>query len=159
MHVQTGKFPLTSGVGPLSLYFSRAQLPPLTLSLECLGENKALVLLHETNTSCPAQVPIYLLPQDQYPCHILPSRWSSSPIHSGPGSSPPLIVTHSIFRDFFFFFFGCTGSSLLRGLSLVAVSRGYSSLRCAGCSLRCLLLLRSTGSRHAGFSSCGTQAQ
>ena len=32
-------------------------------------------------------------------------------------------------------------------LSLVAVSRGYSSLRCAGFSLRCLLLLRSTGSR------------
>ena len=31
---------------------------------------------------------------------------------------------------------------------------GYSSLRCAGFSLRWLLLLRSTGSRHAGFSSC-----
>ena len=45
------------------------------------------------------------------------------------------------------------------GLSLVAASRGYSSLRCAGFSLRWLLLLRSTGSRHAGFSSCGTRAQ
>ena len=46
-----------------------------------------------------------------------------------------------------------------RGLSLVAASRGYSSLRCMGFSLRWLLLLWSTGSRHAGFSSCGTQAQ
>ena len=46
-----------------------------------------------------------------------------------------------------------------RGLSLVAVSGGYSSLRCAGFSLRWLLLLRSTGSRRAGFSSCGTWAQ
>ena len=46
----------------------------------------------------------------------------------------------------FFFFYGCTGSLLLRGLSLVAASRGYSSLRCAG-------------SRHAGFSICGTWAQ
>ena len=36
------------------------------------------------------------------------------------------------------------------GLSLVAVSRGYSSLRCTGFSLRWLLLLQSTGSRHAG---------
>ena len=45
-----------------------------------------------------------------------------------------------------------------RGLSLVAASRGYSSLWCAGFSLRWLLLLRSTGSRCAGFSSCGTRA-
>ena len=37
------------------------------------------------------------------------------------------------------------------GLSLVAVSRGYSSLWW-------LLLLQSTGSRLAGFSSCGAQA-
>ena len=33
------------------------------------------------------------------------------------------------------------------GLSLVAASGGYSSLRCAGFSLQWLLLLRSTGSR------------
>ena len=45
-----------------------------------------------------------------------------------------------------------------RGLSLVAASGGYSSLRCAGFSLRWLLLLRSTGSRRAGFSSCGSRA-
>ena len=46
-----------------------------------------------------------------------------------------------------------------RGLSPVAASGGYASLQCAGFSLRWLLLLRSTGSRHAGFSSCGSQAQ
>ena len=43
-------------------------------------------------------------------------------------------------------------------LCLVAVNRGYSLLRCAGFSLRWLLLLWSTGSRCAGFSSCGTWA-
>ena len=43
---------------------------------------------------------------------------------------------------FSFFFFGCVGSSLLR----------------VGFSLRGLLLLWSTGSRRAGFSSCGSQA-
>ena len=36
------------------------------------------------------------------------------------------------------------------GLSLVAASGGYSSLWYAGFSLRWLLLLRSTGSRHVG---------
>ena len=44
-------------------------------------------------------------------------------------------------------------------LSLVVARGGYSLLRCAVFSLRCLLLLRSTGSRHAGFTSCGTWAQ
>ena len=44
------------------------------------------------------------------------------------------------------------------GLSLVAASGGYSLLRCAGFSLRWLLLFRSTGTRCAGFSSCGARA-
>ena len=47
----------------------------------------------------------------------------------------------------------------VRGLSLISVSGGYSSLWCVGFSLRWLLLLWSTGSRRAGFSSCGTRAQ
>ena len=42
------------------------------------------------------------------------------------------------------------------GFSLVAFSAGYSPLWCADFSLRWLLLLRSTGSRCTGFSSCGT---
>ena len=72
----------------------------------------------------------------------------------------------------YLFIFGCVWVFVAaRGLSLVAVSRGYSSLRCTGFSLRWLLWLRSTGfslrwllwlrstgSRHVGFSSCGTQA-
>ena len=45
-----------------------------------------------------------------------------------------------------------------RGLSLVAMSGGYSSLWCVGFSLRWLLLLRTMGSRCAGFSSCGSRA-
>ena len=47
----------------------------------------------------------------------------------------------------------------VRGLSLVVASRGYSLLQCAGFSLRWFLLLRSMGSRHVGFSNCGTWAQ
>ena len=47
----------------------------------------------------------------------------------------------------------------MHGLSLVVASRGYPSLQCMGFSLRWLLLLRSTGSRHVRFSSCGMRAQ
>ena len=46
-----------------------------------------------------------------------------------------------------------------RGLSLLAVSGSYSSLRCVGFSLRWLLLWRSMGSRHGGFRSCGSRSQ
>ena len=43
-----------------------------------------------------------------------------------------------------------------RSFSLVAASGGYSLLGYAAFSLWWLLLLWSTGSRHTGFSSCGT---
>ena len=61
--------------------------------------------------------------------------------------------------NLFIYFWLCWVFVAAHGLSLVAASRGYSLLRCAGFSLRWLLLLQSTGSRPAGFSSCSTQAQ
>ena len=48
------------------------------------------------------------------------------------------------------YFWLCRVFVSVRGLSLVAVSGGHSSLRCAGLSLSRPLLLRSTGSRRAG---------
>ena len=61
---------------------------------------------------------------------------------------------------FFFFFFWLRWVFVAaRGLSLVAASRGCSSLWCAGFSLQRLLLLQSMGCRCAGFSSCSTQAR
>ena len=63
------------------------------------------------------------------------------------------------FLNFYLFYFClCWVFAGVPRLSLFAASGGYSSLWCVGFSLRWLLLLRSTGSRHAGFSSCGTQA-
>ena len=50
----------------------------------------------------------------------------------------------------FIYFWLCWVFVSVRGLSLIAASRGYSSLRCAGLSLSRPLLLRSTGSRRAG---------
>ena len=67
-----------------------------------------------------------------------------------------------VFFSFFFFniylficFWLCWVFVAAHGLPLVAVSGGYSSLRCTGFSLQWLLLLQSMGSRHVGFSSCG----
>ena len=63
----------------------------------------------------------------------------------------PVIKVYYRARVFFrslsliYLILGCTGFSLLHGLSLVAATGGYS-LRCEGFSLQWLLLLRSTGS-------------
>ena len=78
------------------------------------------------------------------------------------------LQTHMGLADSFLFFFSlnkfiyfwlCRVFVAACGLSLVMASGSYSSLWCTGFSLRWLLLLPRTGSRHAGFSSCGTQAQ
>ena len=47
----------------------------------------------------------------------------------------------------------------VHGLSLVVAAGATLFLRCAGFSLRWLLLLQSMGSRHIGFSTFGTWAQ
>ena len=72
---------------------------------------------------------------------------------------------HLLFLDFFFkfiylfiYFWLCWVFIAAHGLSLVAASGAYSSLGCAGFSLRWILLLGSTGSRRVGFSSCGSRA-
>ena len=65
----------------------------------------------------------------------------------------------SFFNKFIYLFWLCWVFVATHRLSLVAASGGYSSLRCAGFSLRWLLLLWSMGSRHVGFSSCGSWAE
>ena len=68
------------------------------------------------------------------------------------------ISSEFIYLSLFIYLWLCWVFVAVCGLSLVVVSRGSSSLRCAGFSLWWLLSLQSTGSRHAGLSSCGTQA-
>ena len=63
---------------------------------------------------------------------------------------------------FFFFFFNlwlCWVFIAVRGLSLVAASGGLLFVAVHGLLIMVLFLFWSLGSRHAGFSSCGTQAQ
>ena len=61
---------------------------------------------------------------------------------------------------FFVFFFWLRWVFVAaHGLSVIATNGGYSSMRCTGFSLRWLLLLWITGTRCAGFSSCGSRAQ
>ena len=58
----------------------------------------------------------------------------------------------------YFFIFGCIGSSLLRGLSLVVASGGYSVV-VRGLLIVVASLVAEHGPRRAGFSSYGTWAQ
>ena len=58
---------------------------------------------------------------------------------------------------YFIYFWLCWVFIAVCGLSLVVVNGGYSSMQCTGFSLWWLLLLRSTGCRYAGFSSCGSR--
>ena len=63
------------------------------------------------------------------------------------------MYTYSFFKNFvylFIYFWLCWVFVAACRLSLVAASGGHSSSRCAGLSLSRPLLLRSTGSRHAG---------
>ena len=107
------------------------------------------------------------------PAEIILTRWSRSisPVIRCTEIRNPVILVHCwkkwhhfcgspfFFSNklFYLFIFDCVGSSLLHtGFSLVAGSGGYSLLRCMDFSLWWLLLLRTTGSRRAGFSSCST---
>ena len=58
---------------------------------------------------------------------------------------------------YLFIIFGCVGSSLLHA-AFLWLWRGRA-VAVRGLLLQWLLLLRSTGSRRVGFSSCGTWAQ
>ena len=78
-----------------------------------------------------------------------------------------LQVNHQLFKGRFFFvvvvnyfyFWLHWVFGAMHGLSVVALSGGYSSLWCSGLSLQSLLLLQSTGSKSVGFSSCHVQLQ
>ena len=70
----------------------------------------------------------------------------------------PLSILSIYLSIYLFIYWLCWVFVFARGLSLVAVSGGHSSLWCAGFLLQWLLLLRNTGSRHTDFSSCGSRA-
>ena len=72
------------------------------------------------------------------------------------------LITSSFFQKinlFIYLFMAVLGLRCCAQAFLVAGSGSYSLLRCMGFSSQWLLLLRSVGSRRAGFSSCGTRAQ
>uniref|UniRef100_A0A8C9CAD1 Septin-type G domain-containing protein n=1 Tax=Phocoena sinus TaxID=42100 RepID=A0A8C9CAD1_PHOSS len=69
---------------------------------------------------------------------------------------PINFILFFLMKKIYYLFRLCWVFIAVHGLSLVAVSRGYSSLQRVGFSLRWLLMW-STGSRRVGFSSCGTR--
>ena len=64
------------------------------------------------------------------------------------GLLPIFLILFYLF--IYFYFWLCCVFVSVQGLSLVVARGGHSSSRCAGLSLSRPLLLRSTGSRHAG---------
>ena len=70
----------------------------------------------------------------------------------------PCFIYLFIYLNLFMYFLAALGLRCCMWAFLVAVSGGYSLLWCTGFLLWWLLLLRSTGSRCMGFSSCGSWA-
>ena len=83
----------------------------------------------------------------------------SASVVTYPSPCVPLPSHGFLYIILFIYFWLCWVFPAVHRLSLVAASGGFSWLWCVGFSLRWLLLLRSTGSRCAGFSSCGARAQ
>ena len=72
-------------------------------------------------------------------------------------------ISASVFVCFFVLIFSyfplCWVLVAVHGLSLVAVSRGYSRVAMCGLLIAWLLLLQSMALGHEGFSSCSSRAQ
>ena len=84
-------------------------------------------------------------------------RYANSCIF-GRYCQPRLLPGFHIWAVTFFFFFAVLGLCCWALAFSSCRGRSYSSLQWAGFSLQWLLLLRSTGSRHVDFSSCGSRA-
>ena len=140
-------------------------------SSQCAGLSLSRpLLLRSTGSRCTGSVVVAHGPSCSVACGILPDQGSNPcPLHWQADSQPlrhqgSLDLLNNInfiylFYILFIYFWLHWVFVVARGLSLVAASRGYSSLWCTCFSLRWLLLLWSTGSRHVGFSSCGMRAQ
>ena len=78
------------------------------------------------------------------------AQFVSGPHHCRPGTSHSPFFFSFKFIYLFIYFWLCWVFVSVRGLSPVSASGGPSSSQCAGLSLSWPLLLRSTGSKHAG---------
>ena len=113
------------------------------------------LLLRSTGSRRTGSVVVADGPSCSAACGIFPDQGSNPcPLH-WQADSQPLRHQGSLMLKFFFlnlfiYFWLCRVFVATHRLSLVAASGDYSLLRCAGFSLRWLLLLRSTGFRHTG---------
>ena len=122
----------------------------------------------EVTEQCSRNLVLSLkLPSSPWVEALVPTELKDTVMYSPSGGTrtvhPWLHLFLFFFNKFiyylFIYFWLCWVFVAACGLSLVAASGGYFSLPCAGFSLQWLLLLWSMGSRHVGFSSCGSWAQ
>ena len=139
--------------------------------LSYISENRDWVLLKEQHTgasiSHSPSLPAQERPASSTSLTLrllrLPKITLSPELRGWRGNTRFLVLTFLVSLSFFFkinlfiYFWLHWVFVAGRGLSLVAVSGGYSSLWCLGLSLQWFLLW-CMGSRHAGFSSCGSRA-
>ena len=125
---------------------SEAEFLVGTVGGDFRGSSRAFPLIPETGDLAPTSYP----PPPYSPLHLCCTPLP--PVAKEP--SPFFLFNFKIYFIYLFFWLHWVFVAV-RGLSLVASSGGYSSLRCAGFSLWWLLLLQSMGSRCVGFSSCG----
>ena len=69
-----------------------------------------------------------------------------------------MVLVYSSFFILIYLFLAVLGLCCYMGFSLIAGSRGYSSMRCSSFLLQGILLLKSIGSRAPSLSSCGVCA-
>ena len=98
--------------------------------------------------------------------HCIPAS-PSRPVPSSPLSTSLILPCHQVLQYCFFliqiylfiylfYLFGCIGSSLLP-VGFLQLRQAAATLRCSLWASHCgVFSCRSTGSRHAGFSSCCT---
>ena len=139
-----------SGIDPSCLTFPTPSflLPGITSRINYVHPSKSLALALLLGITFRASPGVW---------HLFRVSVETPPVEIGRESNKMYIYIFLI--NLFTYFQLCWVFVAAHGLSLIATSGGYSSLQCVGFSLRWLLLLRSMGSRHAGFSSCGTRAQ
>ena len=107
----------------------------------CCGARASVVTARELSRSAACGI---LPDQGSNPC---PLHWQANSQQLHHQGSPGWIFKIYLFILFFWL---CWVFVSMRGLSLVVASGGHSSLWCVGFSLSRPLLLRGTGSRHAG---------
>ena len=126
---------------------------------QCFRSHTTLVNYLLSKDSCKVQNRLMVFNVTEYKEFI--GRVSDSTLHVTFKKLPSVEFFFKFFNYYFkiYLFLAVLGLRCCARAFSSCSSGGYSSLQCTDFSLRWLLLLRGTGCRHVGFSSCSMWAQ